>query len=61
MDYNMRQIVKMSKSLRSFHNICIEDRIALIKYGFMEVHNMFRIRNSEMRLYGFTLSNVNRN
>jgi len=61
LNHNLQQIVKISQNLRSFHDICTEDRIALIKYGFIEVNNIFRIKYSELGTHKFTLWNVRSN
>jgi len=58
MEDKLRLIIQMSKSLNGFRNICEEDRYSLIKYGFLEVNNMFRIKTGEMKLTHCSLYNV---
>jgi len=47
LNHNLQQIVKISQNLRSFHDICTEDRIALIKYGFICTFILSRVKNNE--------------
>ncbi|CAG2169373.1 unnamed protein product [Oppiella nova] len=42
LEQQLRRIVKMSKQLTQFNSICENDRISLIKYGFLE---LFYIRS----------------
>ena len=58
LDDKVKQMVKISQNLKAFHDISNEDRIALIKYGFIEVNNIIRIKNSELKLEKWTLCNV---
>jgi len=58
MEDKLRLIIQMSKSLNGFRNICEEDRYSLIKYGFIEVNNMTRIKTGEMNLAYWSLCNV---
>ncbi|CAG2102086.1 unnamed protein product [Medioppia subpectinata] len=37
MDRDVEDLISLTKSLKSFNNLCFNDQLALIKYGFLEI------------------------